>query len=162
MPVPAIAAERFTTLMELIGRCLLRYQRIEHALKLLLPHVVRPGRDPAEQPANWRELLDSKQTLGPLMERFKEGLSSNNSEDVHTYLELVVEERNDLVHHFFPRSRSLSGAASALEEGISEVSRKLQNAAPLERMLISMIAEFAHELQYSLQEGADDEGGCAL
>ena len=100
--------------MERVGRCVLRYQRIEHALKLMLPHLARPGIDPESHSPNWREFLNSKHTLGPLMERFKEGVTSQNHDAWREYLESVVSERNDLVHHFFTSSGVLSGKSDAL------------------------------------------------
>jgi hypothetical protein len=90
-----IAQERVAVLMELAGRCLLRYQRIERALKLLLPHLVKPGSEAPVDAPNWRLFLDGRYTLGPLRERFKEGLKADNLENAHAHLERIVSERND-------------------------------------------------------------------
>jgi hypothetical protein len=85
-----IDPERIAVLMSLVGNCVARYQRIEHALKLLLPHLVNPEVPRNADASNWREFLDSKHTLGPLIERFKLGLRSDRPGDAHAYLEGVV------------------------------------------------------------------------
>ncbi|MES2635040.1 MAG: hypothetical protein V4669_18885 [Pseudomonadota bacterium] len=150
------------TLMALVGRCVLRYQRIEHTLKLLLPHLVKPGRDLEESVPDWREFLDSKFTLGPLVEKLKPGLNSERPDDAHSYLAIVVAERNDLVHHFFTKGRALTGTSDALENAIVEVRRRLENALPLEQTLLVAADRFAHDLEYSLATDLDDEAPHAL
>ena len=157
-----IDPHRFAVLMGLVGRSVARYQRIERALKLLLPHLAEQGAARTEGVPNWREFLDSKHTLGPLMEQFKGRLRSDRPEDVHSYLESVVEERNDLVHHFFSRSRALTGSSDALEHAISEVRRRLENALPLEQALLAVVGEFVRELEQSLDFDDDVEAPRSL
>ena len=151
-----ISPDRFATLMELAGRCLLRYQRIEHALKLMLPHLNRPGLDLEKSTPNWREFLDSKHTLGPLIERFKEGVNSEQPDVARACLERVVSERNDIVHHFFTFSGALSCTTESLERGISDLERRLANALPLETMLLATVGVFARELGRSIDSDAEE------
>lgn len=152
-----ISPDRFARLMELVGRCILRYQRIENTLKLMLPHLAKPGMDLETHTPNWREFLDSKHTLGPLMERFKDGLSSDQPDAAHAYLERVVSERNDLIHHFLVSSGALSGTSEALERGISELERRLESALPIERGLTEAAGKFVRELERSID--ADERQG---
>ena len=154
--------QRMATLMVLVGRCVVRYQRIEHALKLLLPHLAKPSPDLDQNVPNWREFLDSKYTLGPLVEKLKPGLNSENSEDVHSYLASLIADRNDLVHHFFTRGRALTGTPDALENAIVEVRRRLESALPLEQALLAATGRFAHELENSLAADLDEDAPQAL
>jgi hypothetical protein len=147
MDQDAISTERADLLMQLVGRCLLSYQRIEHALKIMLPHVAKPGMARPADPPNWPEFLDSKGTLGLLMGRFKEGLISERPDAARSYFDTLVGERNDLVHHFFTSSDVLSGSTEALERGISELERRLTNSLPLERSLMELVRDFAGRLE---------------
>ena len=127
----AVARERVRVLMELAGRCLLQYQRIERALKILLPHITKPGVEAQEDAPNWREFLDGRHTLGPLMERFKEVLKSDSLKSAHAHLERIVIERDDLVHHFFTSSGRVLASSEAIESGISELQRRLDHSDSL-------------------------------
>jgi hypothetical protein len=108
------------------------------------------------------ELLDSKYTLGPLVEKLKLGLNSERPEDARSYLASLVADRNDLVHHFFTRGRALTGTPDALENAIVEVRRRLESAFPLEQALLAAAGRFAHELENSLAAHLDDEAPHAL
>ena len=55
-----------------LGRCLYIFQIIEAMLKMLLPHMVAPGKETTladEDFTNWRFFVDSKTTLGPLIQK---------------------------------------------------------------------------------------------
>jgi hypothetical protein len=86
-----------------LGLCVYVYQSIEASLKTLLPHFVVTGTDthaPGEGFENWRVFLDSKLTLGPMMERLKERSSFGGSEEADRELRRLVDYRNEVVHHF--------------------------------------------------------------
>jgi hypothetical protein len=99
--------------MEGIGRCLVIYQRIEVCLKYLLPHVVGPQATPGDTFAKWRSLLDSKTTLGPLVERLRESVRSADPKGFDHYVSELVTQRNELIHNF---CRLPFGRMSSLEE----------------------------------------------
>ena len=76
--------------MEGIGRCLLIYQRIELYLKYLLPHVASPDEAGRNTFTQWRSLLDSKTTLGPLVERLRESVRSSDPKGFDRYISKLV------------------------------------------------------------------------
>ncbi len=86
-----------------LGVCVYLYQSIEASLKALLPHLVVTGTNthaPGEGFENWRVFIDSKLTLGPMMERLKERSSFGESSEADRELRRLVEYRNEVVHHF--------------------------------------------------------------
>ncbi len=96
------ARERELLFAEL-GLCLYLYQSIELRLKLLLPHLVIPGADntaKGEGFKNWRVLLDSKETLGPLVKLLAERTATDKTVLLESTLRRLVDERNEVVHHF--------------------------------------------------------------
>ena len=71
----AATSEQKEQLFAELGRCLYVFQAIEARLKLLLPHMVPPGKEvslTSQDFSNWRFYLDSKTTLGPLIQKLKE------------------------------------------------------------------------------------------
>jgi hypothetical protein len=68
-----IDEELVAKLMQGVGACLFQYQQIEAHLNLLLPHMKHPDATGTSTNRNvhWRELIESKFTLGPLLEDFK-------------------------------------------------------------------------------------------
>jgi hypothetical protein len=84
-----------------VGRCVLLYQAIERMLKVFLPHV-RATEEEALQnlDIDWRELLDSKKTLGQLAGVLVERTSGSGRKGMDLWLPAVVSQRNEVVHHF--------------------------------------------------------------
>jgi hypothetical protein len=87
--------------MEAMGRSLAIYQQIELLLKLLLPHLVGPHQDAGDIFADWKSLLNSKTTLGPLVACLDKSVLSTDPKGFSHYLTEVVKNRNELVHHFY-------------------------------------------------------------
>jgi hypothetical protein len=132
--------------MEGIGRCLLIYQRIELYLKYLLPHVVGPNETPGDTFAQWRSLLDSKSTLGPLVERLRESIRSSDPKGFDRYIGELVEQRNQFIHHF---SRQPFARLSNLEEcdaALAHLDALLQFASPLHLALDGALEQFRDAL----------------
>lgn len=103
-----------------LGRCVLLYQGIELVLKLSLPHV-RATEEEALQNSNvdWRELLDSKKTLGQLVGVLMDRTSSSSKEDLASWLQTVVSQRNEVVHHFYDQSFAPLRTRAQVDEALA-------------------------------------------
>ena len=138
-------------LMQGVGICLFQYQQIEAHLKLLLPHMHHPDSLQHEdsRELHWQGLLDSKKTLGPLMEDFKLRSSSVDPDSLGRFLKQIVEERNDLVHHLLnDPTRPLRTNADA-QRTIEVLRQYSQSAATLLRALCAATAQFVQLLDNS-------------
>ncbi len=115
-----------------VGVSLARYQKIERSLKALLPFLVVDGREITDDPfAAMRELMSSKSTLGPLIERLKESMSSSDPEYAARYLETVVLHRNELVHQFFQLPIGRLSDSDGCREALQHLRQRLEYAQPL-------------------------------
>lgn len=82
-----------------LGRNILLFQRIESALKFILPYMHPKGSaDGDDAFARFRDVAKS-QTLGKLVKDLQESMKAD-TDAVAQYLERMVEQRNRLVHHF--------------------------------------------------------------
>ena len=98
-------SEQLRRILSQIGRCVLLYQRIEVQLKVLLPHMHVEGAARTEDTfANWRLLLGGKHTLGGLRTRFLKSVETDDQAGLGKYLETIVEDRNQIVHHYVEQS----------------------------------------------------------
>jgi len=139
--------EEVRRVMEGIGRCLVIYQRIELCLKYLLPQVVGPDGKSPDTLSQWRSLLDSKTTLGPLVERLRESVRSNDPKNFNHYVGELVEQRNELIHHF---SRLPFARLSSFEEcdtALADLRRRIDFALPLYEALDGMLRQFHDALR---------------
>ena len=132
--------------MESVGRCLIVYQRIELSLKYLLPHVIGPNHTPGETLAQWRSLLNSKTTLGPLVERLRESVRTSDPKDFEHYLSEVVEQRNELIHHFSQLPFGRMSSTEECEAALAHLSRRIEFALPLYHGLHGMLSQFRDAL----------------
>ena len=132
--------------MEAVGRCLIVYQRIELCLKYLLPHVVGPNHTPAETLAQWRILLNSKTTLGPLMERLRESVRASDPMGFEHYVSKVVAQRNELIHHFCQLPFGRMNSVEECEAALAHISRHIEFALPLYHGLQGMLSQFRDAL----------------
>lgn len=84
-----------------IGQLLLIYQHIELMLKALLPHMHATEQAALESvDKDIDNLLDSKQTMGLLVERLKNSMAISNPEAFSNYVAQISMNRNELVHKF--------------------------------------------------------------
>ena len=145
--------ERASKLMEGIGRCIYIYQRIELLLKILLPHMVDPTTDTQHQLSpNWGSLLDSKQTLGPLIKQFSEKSNTDEPNGFEGYLRKLVDERNELVHHFFSIGSEQIRTTSDVENMIVDLRGRMNFAKPFMYALEDAAQNFAAALEVSVLE----------
>jgi hypothetical protein len=137
-----------------LGRCVLLYQSIELQLKFVLPHLVVPGIDataPGEGFENWRVLLDSKKTLGLLVQTLAERVSSNDKSALEMALRRLVDERNEIVHHFASKSFVRLQSEAEYREAFAFLRARRQSAIPM----FQMLQEFSKLFVDALQEPGD-------
>lgn len=132
--------------MESIGRCLTVYQKIELQLKYLLPHVVEPYETTDDTFAQWRSLLDSKTTFGPLAARLNECVRSTDPEAFDRYVSDLVVHRNELVHHFYQLSFGRLSSIEQCHAALAHLDGRLEFALPLYHGLKGMLEQFVDAL----------------
>jgi hypothetical protein len=94
--------KKLKKIFEGLGMCLSNYQQIERCLKFIVPHVVAPGGVKDAIPyADWPSLFQSKKTLGQLVAAISKCSNENDGETFSRQIYNLVEERNELVHHFY-------------------------------------------------------------
>lgn len=155
---PAIDPERVKRLLEGVGRCLWIYQRIEILLKVLLPHMADPDKedpDPWNLP-HWRSLIDSRHTLGQLIKTFASKQSSDDPAAIERYLETLVDQRNDLVHHFFTGSPGTLTSPKDLDDALAKIRNKIDVAKPMLENLEAMTHVFVGELEQTIRDDTRD------
>jgi hypothetical protein len=153
LPVRAseLEPERVAKLMQGVAMCIAIYQRIETHLKLLLPHMPHTHKTlKLQDPLDWRTLLDSKTTLGPLVGAFKKQVESDDAEGFAKYLTDLVDDRNDLVHAFFSEGLGKASSADELEKAIAHVRRLLHTATPFLNAMEDATRQFVGALDRSI------------
>lgn len=131
-----------------IGRCLLAYQQVEHLLKFLLPHVHAPGSAVApDWHPNWRELLDSKETLGGLMKILAKRVSSEDPTGFAQSLSALVDQRNEIVHHFVGQPFARLETDAQCREAMRFISSRRTVVEGFRQQLRGLAAEFAKALE---------------
>jgi hypothetical protein len=144
---------RMAKVLQGLGHCITIYQKIELHLKFLLPHVVTPGKPPpVDSIREWRSLLDSTTTLGPLMKTLANSVSADDPEDFAKYLDTVVQHRNDLVHHFYSQAFGNLQTAEDFEFAYVYLRTRMQFAMPLWKSLQSVSAQVSTALVESLDQ----------
>jgi len=132
-----------------LGRCLIAYQSIEQILKFLLPHI---SRDDAEAQAkasanvNWRELLDSKETLGGLMKLLSQRTNSNDPAAFNAMLKTLVAQRNEIIHHFVSQPFVRLETDEQFREAMQFLQSRRSVAALFLQPLQNLALEFTSQL----------------
>jgi hypothetical protein len=128
-----------------LGRCLYLYQSIEHGLKLVLPHML-PSEEALQATddnlMNWRSLLDSKKTLGLLVQLLKERIESDNKHRFEDDLRQLVEYRNEIVHLFLAQPFGNLRTESQFAEAMQYLKTRRQFAIPMFRMVQQLSVTF--------------------
>jgi len=135
-----------------VGVSLARYQKIERGLKAVLPFLnVNGGKQQGDPFAEMHRLLASKSSMGPLMERLKERLSSSNPEQTARYLEEVIRHRNELVHHFFQRPVGRLDDERGCHEALQHIKTRLEYAQPLLELLKAAAGSLVEMIETPLE-----------
>ena len=130
-------SEQHELLFSELGRCLYVFQAIEARLKMLLPHLVPPGLEASlasEDFFNWRFYLDSKTTLGPLIQKLKESVNSESPELLDEAWRKIVEYRNEVIHQYVQQPFSRLDTESKFNDAMAFL--KLRRAAAVPLLLI--------------------------
>lgn len=107
-----------------------------------------PGNQQAMQSMQgWRVLLDSKETLGSLMRRYVDNVNSEDPSAFASYLEQLVSQRNELVHHFFSLPIGKIETDAELELAIEHIRGLLKFASPFAKALREIVVQFAAAIE---------------
>jgi hypothetical protein len=102
--------------------CLSNYQQIERCLKFVVPHLVASGEVKDAIPfEDWPSLFQSKKTLGQLAAALSSCSNEPDGETFFGQLHNLVEERNELVHHFYDLHFSKFEKQEDFESAISYI-----------------------------------------
>ncbi|HEY1059275.1 MAG TPA: hypothetical protein VGE55_11155 [Limnobacter sp.] len=141
-------SEQSEKLFAELGRCVFTYQAIELRLKFLLPHMIIPGTEnhaKGEGIGDWRVYLDSKETMGMLMQRLKDR-SVLHDVLARDWTQLV-EQRNEVVHHFLEQPFAKLESEAAFNEAI----RFLQDRRTFASTLLNTLQAICVAFSYSLE-----------
>lgn len=132
------SSNEFQALFAELGRCLYLYQLIEQHLKEVLPFLaVSDDQEPGgtELAADWRALLDSKKTMGALVQLLSERTSSGDKESWEMAWRTMVEERNQIVHHFASQPFGKIATSADYQQALSYLQARRLSAAPFLEIL---------------------------
>jgi len=139
-----------------IGRLLLHYQHIELMLKMLLPHIKASEKLALE--SNTKDvgnLLDSKETMGILVEKLKSSIDASQPEKLSSYVAQVTANRNELVHKFTTLDFGSLASETKCEEAIAYLRRHHEFALPLRELLVTFLQSYID----TFDENADNLNG---
>lgn len=128
------------------------YQSIEARLKLVLPHLVAPGEEaptPNEGFGNWKIFLSSKTTLGPLMQRLKERVATEDPELLHSAWTQLVTHRNEVIHHFVEQPFAQLTSEADFADALRFLRHRRAAAVPLLEVLQRLCIAFIEALNLS-------------
>ena len=138
------------------GRNLIAFQRIEACLKIVTPYLApTSGKCPTPPPLVIQSLLADKQTLGPLVQRLKDGIDSEEKTRFEVYVNAVLEQRNDLVHSFLCREDAALNCEKKCRSVIKYLDQQHDFIQPMVELAGAYLKgfSFALEVEASLEEG---------
>lgn len=126
-----------------VGRSVVMYQVIERQLKVLLPNLGVEEADASINPfEEMKRLSESKTTMGPLFERFKNSVNSSHPEGFSAYLHQVVDNRNELIHKFTSLSFGKLATVEHCNEALLYLNDRQKYAQPLSEMINGLLLSF--------------------
>jgi hypothetical protein len=143
-------AKQHELLFAELGRCLYVFQSIEARLKLMLPHMIPPGQEASlasEDASNLRLYLDSKTTLGPLIQKLKEHVETSHPELLDQAWTQIVKYRNEVMHHYVDQPFSRLDTESKFNEALEFLKHRRAAAVPLLLVLQDTCIAFMQELE---------------
>ena len=130
-----------------VGRSVFLYQQIELLLKTLLPYLKPTDGRASEDPfAEMKRLLDSRETMDPLVERLKKSSEVDHPEGFASYLEQVVKNRNDLIHSFAKLPFGDMSTTAYCREALAYLEARCRYAMPLMQLLRELLSSFVELL----------------
>lgn len=167
-----------------VGRNLLLFQQIENALKVLLANAQFQGyANELDQVRDTRATRQLSQTLGQLVGQFTEEVLTDGEvrsqapaeprgawvsfsfqleadvafyEQQQSELKVIVDHRNDLVHHFLVRWKP--SVAGSTESALDYLDRQRQAALPMRDRLLTVVKDLQDGLQAHVAFLASEEG----
>ena len=141
--------EQHERLFAELGRCVYVFQSIEARLKIMLPHLIPPGQEnslTSDDFSNWRLYLDSKTTLGPLIQKLKEHVESSHPELLDQAWTQIVTHRNEVVHHYVEQPFSRMDTEAKYNEALQFLRHRRTIAIPLLLILQELCIIYIHDL----------------
>lgn len=134
-----------------LGRNILLFQQIESGLKFVLPFVHPSGSARGNEAyAGFRDKA-RRQTLGQLAQSLQDS-TSTDSNTLGQYLERMVEQRNQLVHHF----HEIPGVSLSTEAGCRVAIQVLDDQHREAQLLQALLHAMALSLGTVLMKGAPE------
>jgi hypothetical protein len=149
-------------IFEGLGMCLSNYQQIERCLKFVVPHMVAPSEVKDAIPyEDWPSLFQSKKTLGQLVIALSSCSNEPDGETLFGQLHNLVEERNELVHHFYDQPFGKFENKEDFESAISYIRRRLLKSNEFLKVIRHMVTVFmlAVEESFKMQDLVQFESG---
>lgn len=153
-------SEQHTQIFAELGRCLYVYQSIEVRLKLILPHLSAPGEEiqgSNEGFGNWKIFLSSKATLGPLMQRLKERVTTDDPELLFSAWTQLVIHRNEVIHHFLEQPFARVASEADFVDALNFLRHRRAAAVPLLEALQHLCGAFIDAIDLSAAFGESAE-----
>lgn len=117
-----------------LGRNILLFQQIESGLKFMLPYMHPKGSASGDDAfAKFRDKTKG-QTLGQLVENLQESMRAD-TDTLAQYLKRMVEQRNQLVHHFHEMPGVSLLTVAGCRAAIQVLDEQHREAEPLQDML---------------------------
>lgn len=117
-----------------LGRNILLFQQIESGLKFMLPYMHPKGSASGDDAfARFRDKTKS-QTLGKLVENLQESMRAD-TDTLAQYLERMVAQRNQLVHHFHEMPGVSLLTVDGCRAAIQTLDEQHREAQPLQDMV---------------------------
>jgi hypothetical protein len=128
-----------------LGRNILLFQQIESGLKFMLPYMHPKGSASGDDAfARFRDKTMG-QTLGKLVESLKESTRAD-TDTLAQYLERMVEQRNQLVHHFHEMPGVSLLTVGGCRAAIQVLDEQHREAQPLQDLVHALGVSLAASL----------------
>jgi hypothetical protein len=134
-----------------VGAFVLQTQKIEHLFKFLLPMM--NSDDPSLGAILKRQASLSKKTLGTLAEQFVNA-STGKTDALEAYVRQLVDDRNEVVHHFTERFGALIGTEK-YDDVLTQLRDRRERASALGRVLRASAFAVTEALRHGAFSGTE-------
>jgi hypothetical protein len=123
-----------------VGRNVIRVQRLESALKALVPYLDIQGAANCLDGLDARAARTANQTLGQLIKSFRNSFSSESPE-IRRDLESILADRNDLVHQFHKTYGSLWRGIDGRVATIAKLDAQFEMVSRFEQVVLDLLVQ---------------------
>lgn len=120
-----------------LGRNLLCFQEIEFGLKLVMPYIHPDAQEGGLASFTAVRAEFSDKTLGVVIEKFRESLTTSSPDVLSDELARVLKERNQLVHEFFRLPGIDFLTLDGVRAGIQYLDRQFESIQPIRGLVRS-------------------------